>query len=124
MARLGTLERRVMEVLWASPEPEMTGREVADALPGYAYTTMVTVLDRLENKGLVVRTRHSRAHRYAAAGSREGYTAELMHEALSATGDRDAALIRFAETVTSSDATVLRDALRRMTRRSRRGDDR
>src|ERR1700732_83813 len=36
---LGDLERRVLGVVWDLPDPEPTGREVADALPAHAYTT-------------------------------------------------------------------------------------
>lgn len=111
MTRLGELERRVMDELWSSMGTERTVREVAEHLPTHAYTTVLTVLDRLERKGLVRRSRDGRAHRYAAAASREEYTAELMHEALVGTSDRDAALVRFAETVSSEEAAVLRQAL-------------
>ena len=52
VARLGDLERRVMEILWTGGGHEITGREVADQLPENAYTTVATVLDRLVHKGL------------------------------------------------------------------------
>ncbi|HVX21771.1 MAG TPA: BlaI/MecI/CopY family transcriptional regulator [Acidimicrobiales bacterium] len=111
MARLGDLERRVMEVLWADPGADATVREVAAQMPGYAYTTVLTVLDRLRNKGLVTRTKDGRAFRYAAASSREEYTADLMREALGAAADRDAVLVRFAESVSPAEAATLRRAL-------------
>ena len=84
---------------------------MAERLPGYAYTTVLTVLDRLQNKSLVTRSKVGRAFHYAAASSREEYTAELMREALGAASDRDAVLVRFAETVSPADAAVLRQAL-------------
>ncbi|HEY3940919.1 MAG TPA: BlaI/MecI/CopY family transcriptional regulator [Acidimicrobiales bacterium] len=111
MARLGELERRVMDVLWGSMDAELTVRQVAEELPRYAYTTLMTVLDRLHRKHMVLRTKDGRAHRYRAVASRESYTAELMHEALGAVVDRDAVLVRFAETVSPSEARVLRQAL-------------
>lgn len=111
MTRLGELEGKVMDELWSSMGTERTVREVAEHLPTHAYTTVLTVLDRLEHKGLVRRSRNGRAHRYAAVASREEYTAELMHEALVGTSDRDAALVRFAETVSTEEAAVLRQAL-------------
>jgi predicted transcriptional regulator len=111
MARLGELERKVMDQLWASMEQPRTVREVAEHLPSHAYTTILTVLDRLERKGLVRRQRDGRAHRYTAAASREEYTVSLMHEALVSSADRDAALVRFAETVSPEEAAVLRQAL-------------
>ena len=47
MRRLGELERRVMDVLWDSEITPLTGREVADQLPDRAYTTVLTILERL-----------------------------------------------------------------------------
>ncbi len=111
MARLGELERKVMDVLWGSMGTGLTVRQVAEELPTHAYTTVLTVLDRLQRKHMVERTKDGRAHRYTAAASREAYTAELMLEALGGATDRDAVLVRFAETVTVSEADVLRQAL-------------
>lgn len=62
-----------MAVLWR-PEPSARSvREVLDALSGrdLAYTTVLTVLDRLSRKGYVDRVRDGRAWRYTAAVSRE-----------------------------------------------------
>ena len=116
--RLGDLERRVMEILWAHLDEYITARAVADDLPGYAYTTVLTVLDRLEHKGLVQRERGGRAHLYAATESRESYVAELMLDALGSATDRNAALVHFAETASASDAAILRRVLARSPRRS------
>ncbi|MGN9764653.1 BlaI/MecI/CopY family transcriptional regulator [Micromonospora sp. SD12] len=116
MTRLGDLERAVMDVLWDSvpgTSDGITVREVADALDGreLAYTTVMTVLDRLAGKGMVQREREGRAWRYRAAASREQYIAQLMLDALDLGGSRDAALVRFARSVTGTEAEVLRAAL-------------
>ncbi|WP_341718986.1 BlaI/MecI/CopY family transcriptional regulator [Micromonospora sp. FIMYZ51] len=116
MTRLGDLERAVMDVLWdGAPGAShgVTVREVAEALDGreLAYTTVMTVLDRLAGKGMVEREREGRAWRYRAAASREAYIAQLMLEALDLGGSRDAALVRFARSVTGTEADVLRAAL-------------
>ena len=111
MAQLGSLERKVMDVLWATLEAELTVREIAEQIPERAYTTVLTVLDRLHHKDMVRRVTDARAHRYAAAASRESYIAELMNEALGAAADRNAVLVRFAGTVTPTEAAVLRRAL-------------
>jgi len=111
MNRLGELERKVMDVLWDSVKTPLTGREVADQLPDRAYTTVLTILDRLRRKGLVTRTTVGRSHRFAASDTRESYMAELMIEAMGDTGDRGAVLVRFAESVSSDEAQVLRRAL-------------
>lgn len=115
MATLGDLERTVMEVLWADGGP-MTVRAVADALPtrgrdDLAYTTVLTVLGRLERKSVVRRARAGRAHLYAAVASREEHTAELMRAALGTAGDRGVALARFVGSVSPEEAAVLRRAL-------------
>lgn len=111
VSRLGDLERRVMDVLWEEPGRELTGRNVADALPEYAYTTVATVLDRLNHKGLVGRRRDGRAIRFVALGTRADHTAELMHEALVTTRDPESTLVRFVKSVSSAEAEVLRRAL-------------
>jgi predicted transcriptional regulator len=77
-----------------------------------AYTTVLTVLQRLERKRLVRRLREGRAHRYAPVASREAYVTQLMVEALGGVSDPGAVLVRFAETVSSEEAEVLRRALR------------
>jgi predicted transcriptional regulator len=112
MRRLGELERRVMDVLWDSEAKALTGREVADQLPDRAYTTVLTILERLRRKNLVERTTNGRTHRFAAADTREAYRAELMIDALGEpTTNRSAVLVRFAESVSPEEAEVLRQAL-------------
>src|ERR1017187_2026457 len=112
MNRLGELERAIMEILWVSPDP-MTFRQDEESLTdrGLAHTTVMTVLDRLAKKGFVRRQRAGRAWRYRPAESREAYVAELMLTALDQTGDRQAALTRFARSVSGSEAEALRVAL-------------
>ena len=100
MAGLGDLEREVMTQLWDATEP-LTVRQVHERLSrdrDLAYTTVMTVLDRLAKKGVVDQQRADRAYRYAPAQSREEMTAALMLDALSAAPDgatRDAALAHF-----------------------------
>lgn len=119
---LGELEQQVIGVLWAEGSSEMTVREVAGHFPDHAYTTVMTVLDRLERKGLVRRIRAGRAYRYAATATREEYAAALMMEALSSTPNPGAALAHFAESVSPEEAELLRGILagQVMDRRSRR----
>jgi predicted transcriptional regulator len=114
MTGLGELERRVMDVLWGSMGMQLTGRQVADELPDRAYTTVLTILERLRRKNLVERTTEGKAHRFAATASRETYMAELMVEALGSAQDRHAVLVRFAEVVSPEEAVVLRQALQEL----------
>ena len=110
---LGSLERVVMDMLWDSATP-LSVRDVVDELSRsrrIAYTTVMTILDRLGRKGLVTRQAHGRAFHYSAAASRETYVALLMSEALDASPDRGAALLHFADTIDDGDADTLRRAL-------------
>jgi hypothetical protein len=63
-----------MTILWEQGDSELSGRQVADVLPGHAYTTVATVLDRLVHKGLVRRRMDGRAIRFAAIGSQGAHT--------------------------------------------------
>jgi predicted transcriptional regulator len=113
MARLGDLERSVMDVLWDT-EGWLTARDVAGRLHherDLAYTTVLTVLERLERKGFVRRQRAARAHRYAAVDAREDVVAEAMLEALGTADDRGSALVRFVGAVSPEEAEILRQAL-------------
>ncbi|MEO6881875.1 MAG: BlaI/MecI/CopY family transcriptional regulator [Mycobacteriaceae bacterium] len=114
MAGMGELERAVMDQLWASRTPQ-TVRQVHEALAerALAYTTVMTVLQRLAKKGLVTQERDERAHRYAASRPREELVAGLMVDALSQTDvrGRHAALVSFVGRVSPDEAAALRSAL-------------
>src|SRR6478672_219037 len=105
LTRLGELERAVMDHLWSSGEPQ-TVRQVHEALSArrdLAYTTIMTVLQRLAKKNLVVQHRHDRAHRYAPTHGRDEQVAD--------SGSREAALVHFVERVGADEAAALRRAL-------------
>ena len=112
-----------MEVLWQTDSP-LTVRQVSNGLTqrNLAHTTVMTVLDRLAKKGFARRERDGRAWRYRPAATREAYVAELMLTALEQTGDRDAALARFAQSVPGPEAVVLREALSRLEQGQAEGD--
>ena len=101
-----------METLWAAAAP-LTARDVQDALAArdLATTTVLTVLGRLERKGLVTREREGRAHRYRSVASREDQVAELMRDALDAAPDRGAVLARFHGSIPEDERAALRDLL-------------
>ena len=108
----GELERAVIEALWDAGRP-LTARAVADALTGrdLAVTTVLTVLSRLESKGVVRRARDGRAHTYEAVATREEHTVDLMRQVLDTAGDRVDALARFVGSVSPEEAQALRRAL-------------
>ena len=117
MAGKGSLERAIMDVLWAADSPllvrELRARVNESAERALAYTTVQTVADRLVEKGLLVRTMDGNAWRYAPAARREDHVAGLMLEALSGVPDRGPALARFAEGIDPADAHRLLEALSR-----------
>jgi predicted transcriptional regulator len=108
----GELEAAIMDVLWDADGP-VTGKDVVARIPDPrpALTTVLTVLERLGQKGLVVRSDEARALTFAPARSRTDHAASLMSGALAATKDREAALLRFAGTLDGDDLTALRRAL-------------
>ena len=72
MDELGALQQAVMEVLWATGE--CTVQDVRTALPGPkqpAYTTVLSVLQKLEKAGWVGHRADGRAYVYAAERSRK-----------------------------------------------------
>ena len=123
---LGDLERTVMDRLWSQPEPQ-TVRQVHEALSArrdLAYTTVMTVLQRLAKKNLVSQIRDDRAHRYAPMRGRDELVAGLMVEALAQAADsvdRRSALVHFVERVGSEEAEALRRALQELETRHRIG---
>ena len=79
-ASLGPLEQRVMVHLW-HVGPATVG-EVRDALNAgakrqLAYTTVMTILVRLDEKGYVSRTREGRLFRYTAAFAEDDLGAQI-----------------------------------------------
>ena len=112
MRRLGQLERRVMDVLWDATVAPLSGRDIADQLPDRAYTTVLTVLERLGRKDFVRRTTQGRVHYFQAAETREAYVAEIMIDAMGGAGNRSLVLARFAESVSPEEAQLLSRALR------------
>jgi predicted transcriptional regulator len=118
MRRFGELEAVIMDRLWERDRPALV-RDILDELRGdrtLAYTTVMTVMDNLYHKGWLRRERDGRAWRYEPTGSRSGYTAALMNEALETSADRRTALAHFALQMSPHDAAVLRDALERALR--------
>ena len=117
---LGDLERVVMDTLW-SHGPQLTVREVMDHMGGdkeLAYTTVMTVLDRLSKKGLAERTRDGRAWRYTAASSREELAATALRSTLeNVQADRKLAMMHFLDDASPTELDDLRAALAEVERR-------
>ncbi|MBN3933239.1 BlaI/MecI/CopY family transcriptional regulator [Streptomyces verrucosisporus] len=111
---LGELEDAVMTRVWQWNRP-VTVREVLDDLRRerpIAYTTVMTVMDNLREKGWLRREREGRAYRYEAVSTRAAYSAALMNEAWAASDNPAAALVAFFGMMSPEQTEALRDALR------------
>ena len=110
----GVLEGEVMRILWAqdSSVGATTIWEAFDDAARPALTTLLTVLERLRTKGLVVREQVSpRRVRFSAARSEDEHASLRMLDALATTDDRQAALLQFAGNLDEADVALLRKAL-------------
>jgi predicted transcriptional regulator len=109
----GELEQQVLAVLWAADAP-LVPREVRERLrDAPAYTTVMTILDRLHRKGLATRERRGRAFAYTAVETESAMTAERFRSLLEAGSDRAAVLQGFVTALSDDDAAELRRLLRR-----------
>ncbi|MBB6077582.1 putative transcriptional regulator [Streptomyces paradoxus] len=93
----------------------MTVREVLEDLQkerSIAYTTVMTVLDNLHQKGWVRREAEGRAYRYEAVSTRAAYAAALMNDAWSQSDNPAAALVAFFGMMSEEQRRSLTDAVR------------
>lgn len=107
---LGELENAVMDILWT--RGEATVREVLDELNrtrSLAYTTALTVMSRLVDKGLLLQNKTGRAHLYRPAMSREAYVAESAGQIIRSLVEDfgDIALAQFSQELDGLDTDRL-----------------
>src|SRR2546430_11509326 len=81
--RVGELEAEVLQRLWALSSA-VSGKELRAQFTdrALAYTTLMTVLSRLVDKGLVERIPDGRIVRFRAAGDPDELTAQAMAQLL------------------------------------------
>jgi predicted transcriptional regulator len=118
----GTLELRVLEALWQAGSPA-TVRDLAPLFDGVAYTTLMTTMDRLHRKGVLLRDKSGRRYSYRPRCSRQALLQDLAGDALAAIlGSRGAELRPvvsfFVDAVQREDRDVL-DALDALVRERR-----
>ena len=111
---LGPLESEIMDVVW--DETEVTVRDVHESLAAtrpIAYTTVMTTLGRLAEKGLVKRLEDQPAHRYRPLVSREQYARSTVRSVVDWLVDRfpDPAVAYLVDAVEKEDDQVV-DRLR------------
>jgi predicted transcriptional regulator len=108
---LGPLESEVLEIMWSTGEP-MTVRALLERINAgrsraLAYTTVMTVMGRLEEKGVLARRREGRGYVYDALA--KDAAAIAVHNVMRDFGD--AAMAHFVEEARSDP-----DAMRRLQR--------
>ena len=120
---LHELEAEVMEEVWRQGETSV--RAVMDALneradKPRAYTTYMTILSRLDGKGLLERRREGRTDLYRAVYTREEYAERRASAEVEALVDQfgDVALGHFARQMARLDPDRRR-ALQRLAREHR-----
>lgn len=117
---LHELESLVMEEIWR--QGQSTVREVLTALnqgeKERAYTTVMTIMARLDTKGVLTRERQGKTDIYKPVMTREEYLDARAQAEVEALIDEfgDVALAHFAEQVDKLDAERL-DALRKLAER-------
>lgn len=109
---LGDLERSVLEALWASPTPLSVRdvRERVERRPALAYTTVLTVLDRLHEKSFVTRHKDGRAFLYRPRIGRAQWLGERAARVLAAEdGGTTAVLAAFLDSAERADPNIVSD---------------
>ncbi|MEO7103119.1 MAG: BlaI/MecI/CopY family transcriptional regulator [Gemmatimonadaceae bacterium] len=109
MQRLTPREVELMTVLWE--RGPSTVAEVRDALDdGAAYTTILTILRLLEEKGHVAREAEGRAHRYGALIDRDEASSSAIDRVLGQffSGSPEELLTQMVSDRDMDDATLRR----------------
>ena len=111
--RKGELERLILASLWAN-ESAMTALDVRASFdePVPATTTIITVLERLRDKGLVSRDKvGTDSYRYTTTSDHNEHIADSMAAALASSTDRSLALMNFTGQLSDEDKAALRRML-------------
>jgi len=107
----GALEAEILAALWAADRP-LTPAEVNEQVGGdLAYTTAMTALTRLYEKGAVKRQKVGRAFAYTPLLDEPGIAAARMRELLESGDDREAVLARFVGSLSEEEEELLTELL-------------
>lgn len=109
-AGLGPLETRLLELLWERAGPATAG-DLQRECPALAYTTIMTTLDRLYRKRLLLRERSGRAFAYRPRCTRDELVSELVSghltQLLGASSESAVVLSTLVRAVRDTDAALL-----------------
>ncbi|MEU0224424.1 BlaI/MecI/CopY family transcriptional regulator [Streptomyces sp. NPDC006284] len=107
----GELEALVLSALREADGPATAGWVQEHLGGGLAYTTVITILTRLLEKGAVSRERAGRSFAWTPA-DQAGLAARKMRKVLDAESDREAVLASFVTGLDPDDERLLRELLR------------
>ena len=112
----GELEDEVLRAIVRLGEKPVSVADVQAVLPGRpAYTTIMTTMSRLADKGALTRVRDGRAYAYRMAAPAEAVgeavTARRMRRLLTDGGDRAGVLARFVAELNPDEERLLADLL-------------
>ncbi|GAB7045041.1 BlaI/MecI/CopY family transcriptional regulator [Catenuloplanes indicus] len=112
--RPGQLETEIVTALGEAAGPLTPGevRDLLDPAGSLSYSTVVTTLSRLYEKGSVTRERDGRAFRYGALSDPAGLVADRMSRLMAAGPDRASVLRRFVSRLDPQEEELLRTLLR------------
>jgi predicted transcriptional regulator len=111
----GGLERQVLAALVAAGRPLTPGEVLAELGGDLAYTTVMTTLSRLHEKGALRREQVGRAFAYSPAGDAGSVetiaVAQRMRRVLETGGDRAGVLAHFVADLPAEDEQLLAELL-------------
>jgi predicted transcriptional regulator len=123
---LGDLEADVMEAIWARGRATVhdVHRLLAEADRELAYTTVMTVMSRLAEKGLLEKRKDGAAYLYTPAASKEEFTRRTVGTVLSELLDDFSApaMSQFVELVGEQDDAAIEALAKAIEAKRRRGD--
>ncbi|GAA5201883.1 BlaI/MecI/CopY family transcriptional regulator [Rugosimonospora acidiphila] len=111
----GVLAQEILNLIGRAGTP-MTPARVRDALDRrLAYTTVMTVMVRLYDQGVLARKRAGRAFAYTVLSDPAMVTARRMHRLLQIERNRAGVLARFVNGLNADDEQLLRNLLHQIT---------
>ena len=107
----GELEAQVLAALNAASGQVTAGWVQERIGGGLAYTTVMTILTRLQAKGAVARERVGRSFQWTPVADEAGLAALRMRRVLDGEDDRQAVLTSFVTALSPGDEQLLRELL-------------
>jgi predicted transcriptional regulator len=120
--RLHALEAEIMDIVWARGLETFTVNDVLQVLGQrreIAYTTVMTTVARLFDKGLLAREREGKRYVYSPRVSRQTFLESTAREVLESSLDEPSALALLAEKVSEATEHEL-DELEALIKRRRK----